>query len=166
MKPESHDDWLDVVAARRLAQRERELLRDSMADRPAEQRRLERELALNDLLDAHRPAPPVSSNFAALVVAEATRQPPERRGISAVFDWLRTSGLPRMAAFAALALALGAGWWGIDSRRQDRMVRGAVEVARVSSGVDAGALADFELVRHLDQQPKPDDDALIVALAQ
>lgn len=86
--------------------------------------------------------------------------------MSSVLEWLRSSGLPRMAAFAALALALGAGWWRMDSRRQDRMMRGAVEVARVSSGVDGGALADFELVRHLDQQSKPDDDALIVALAQ
>ncbi len=166
MNPESHDDWLDVVAARRLAQRERELLRDSMAGRPAEQRRLERELALNDLLDAHRPAPPVSSNFAALVMAEVSRSAPKRSPMSSVLEWLRSSGLPRMAAFAALALALGAGWWRMDSRRQDRMMRGAVEVARVSSGVDGGALADFELVRHLDQQSKPDDDALIVALAQ
>ncbi|KAB2665851.1 MAG: hypothetical protein DVB31_08825 [Verrucomicrobia bacterium] len=166
MKPETHDDWIDEVAARRLTREERERWRESMAARPAERRRLERELALNDLLDGHRPAPPVSGNFVSRVLAEATRPAPTRSVGGVVADWLRRLALPRVAAFAALALAVGAGWWGIDSRRQERMARGAVEVVRASAGIDAQSLVDFDAVRRLDTAAKPDDDALIVALAQ
>lgn len=166
MNPESHDDWLDEVASRHLKPREREELRRVLADRPRERWRLERELALNDLLDGHRPAPAVSTNFVARVVAEATRPVPPRGLVSRILEALRHLASPRLVGFAALALAVGIGWRSIDVRRQDRMAREAVEMARAASGIDVESFADFEAVRRLDAVAKPDDDALIVALAQ
>lgn len=166
MNPEMNDDWMDEVAGRRLSPHERERRREALAASPAERRRLERELALNDLLDAHRPAPPVSSNFTARVMAEVRREAAAPRRSHGLVDWVRAVLTPRTVAFASLALMMGAGWWGIDSGRQSRLARGATEVVRVSEGVHPSALADFEAVRHLDTRAKADDDALIVALAQ
>jgi hypothetical protein len=33
-------------------------------------------------------------------------------------------------------------------------------------GIDAATLADFEVIRHIAASPKPEDDALILALAE
>ena len=172
MNPESpEDDWLDRAAARRANPEERRQWIAELSAAPAQHRRLLRELALNDLLDAHRPAPRVSSNFAALVVAEVTR--PTRstradRSWSAWADWRHWFGLPRIAALAVLLLAVGTGWNNLETRQQRQIARGAAEVGRTTTatGLDADSLANFDVIRHLGSGPRPEDDALMLALAQ
>ena len=169
MKAESQkDDWMDRAAAGHATPEERRKWLAELSDSPAEQRRLLRELALNDLLDAHRPAPPVASNFAARVLAEAIRSSPGGRSKPAWTDWRQWFNTPRIAAFAVLFLAAGTGWKTLEWQHQRQIARGAVEVGRTTTaaGLDADSLANFEVIRHLGTGPRPEDDALMIALAQ
>jgi anti-sigma factor RsiW len=166
MKPEDSEDWLDRVAARRASPEERREWLAELADRPAEQRRLSRELALNDLLEGHRPAPKVSSNFTARVLAEVTRPAAVRpRSRSWLAGWILSWRAAAAAGFAGFLLVAG---WALNLRQQREYARELADWGRAAAAMEVRAetLAEFEVVRDLGAGPRPDDDALILALAQ
>lgn len=170
MNPESHEDWLDHVSGPRPDPAEIRRLQSHGVLSPPERRRLADELALNALLGAHRPAPAVSSNFARRVVAEVSREGATAR--PALPWWLRwlplrpgraLAGGAALACACVAALALLRGVAPEGSLRPD----GATMAhAAALPGVDAETLSDFDAVHRLGSEPRPDDDALILALAQ
>lgn len=170
MNPESHEDWLDHVSGPRPDPDLVRRLQSHGVLAPAERRRLADELALNGILDAHRPPPPVSSNFARRVVAEVSREGASPRTPSPTWPaWLslrwarRTAGAAVLACAGLAALALLRGIHGDAPLRPD-----AATMAHAAAlpGVDAETLSDFDAVQRLASTPRPDDDALILALAQ
>jgi hypothetical protein len=165
MTPEPPEDWLDVVAGRKADPEMIRRLRQPGRLTEPERRRLEAELAFNELLDGHRP-PPVSSNFTARVLAriEQDERVVERR----VSWWDKIGWIPRVAAFAVVALTFGLLWSQGAATRQARMAKQAVELGRAASvpGLEAASLADFEVIRRIGVAPRAEDDALILALAQ
>lgn len=169
MTPQNPENWPDLVAGPRSDAHQAASLRDHPALGEAERARLQEELALNALLDAHRPPPPVSSNFTARVLAgverasdaEGERPAPEPW-------WRRLFPLPRVAA-AAILIAVGAMiWTQTQAERDIQLAAGVLEVGKASAipGLDAASLADFEVIQRVHAQPKPEDEALILALAQ
>lgn len=166
MTPEPPEDWLDVVAGRKVDPEMIRRLRQPGRLTEPERRRLEAELAFNELLDGHRPPPPVSSNFTARVLARIEQD--ERVVARGTSWWQRIGWLPRLAAFAVVALTFGLLWSQGAATRQARMAKQAVELGRAASvpGLEAASLADFEVIRRIGVTPRAEDDALILALAQ
>lgn len=166
MNPDSHEDWLDHVSGPRPDPHAIRRLQSHGVLSPQERRRLADELALNHLLNSHRPPPPVSSNFTALVVQQVERQGRSPRPTWAgesLRRWLR----PLAGASAAIAcLLLVAG----IALRPNAPLLGeetlALDHAASLPGINPAVLADFEAVLRLGPGPRPDDDALILALAQ
>jgi len=166
MNSESNNDWLDQVAGARPDPDVIRRLRSGRTLTPPERRRLDEELALNHLLDAHRRPEPVSTNFTSLVIAEIGRDAARPRPV--VPWWTRLRWLPRAATFATIALVTGIRWTRFDYQRQQRIATNALEWSQAASlsGLDASSLADFDAVRRLAAAPRAEDDALILALAQ
>lgn len=190
MESPLNQDWLDEVTRRRLTAVEadrwrRELAgrRDS-AGRPAEARRLDEELALNDLLDA-MPRPVASSNFATRVLAEIDQLPGQESALARV--WSITSGLGirivswpfrpfRSASWAsvtaslvglvALAASLSWGWERARVHRHGAMARTAAELSVAAAMPGVAILQDFEAVQLLETRSAPDDVALLQALRE
>ena len=165
MNPHSHEDWLDHVSGPRPDPESIRRLQSHGVLNPAEQRRLADELALNRLLDSHRPAPPVSSNFTALVIQQVER---EGRSPRPSWDggtlrrWLRP-----LATATALACLVA---WVALVRRPPGPGPGegalALDHAASLPGINPAVLADFDAVLRLGSSPRPDDEDLILALAQ
>jgi len=166
MTPETPEDWLDQVSGPPPDEATVRQWRRPGRLTDAERRRLEAELALNQLLDSHRPPPPLSSNFTARVLAEVTRE--SRSAAPAEPWWHRLRWIPRMAAFAALAVAGIVVWNSGNATHRARLAQEAMELGTAASvpGIEAATLADFEVIRHISAVPKPEDDALILALAE
>lgn len=165
MTPETPEDWLDQVSGPRPdPEAVRQLRRPGRLTDP-ERRRLEAELALNELLDSRRP-PPLSTNFTARVLAEVAR---ESRAVLAPEPWWRrVRWVPRLVAFAALAIVGIVIWNSGNSSHRARLAQGAMELGTAATvpGIEASTLADFEVIRHITATPRPEDDALILALAE
>jgi hypothetical protein len=165
MTPETPEDWLDQVSGPRPdPESVRQLRRPGRLADP-ERRRLEAELALNELLDSRRP-PPLSSNFTARVLAEVARESRTERSTEPW--WRRLRWLPRLVAFAALAIVGIVIWNGGNTTHRARLAQGAMELGTAATvpGIEAATLADFEVIRHITATPKAEDDALILALAE
>lgn len=166
MTPEPPEDWLDVIAGRKVDPEMVRRLRQPGRLTEPERRRLEAELAFNELLDGHRPPPPVSSNFTARVLARIEQ---DERVVTRRRSWgVRIGWIPGLAAFAVVALTVGLLWSQRAATRQARMAEQAVELGRAASvpGLEAASLADFEVIRRIGVSPRAEDDALILALAQ
>jgi len=166
MTPEPSDDWVDLVAGSRPDPEAVRRLREAGRLTDAELRRLDTELALNRLLCEHRPPPTPSSNFTSRVLAEIAR---EARPATPVRPWWNRLGwVSRAAAFAALALVATVGWSQMAAHQRSQLAGRAAELGLAANvpGLDAGSLADFEVIRHIGSVPKAEDDALILALAQ
>ena len=165
MTPETPEDWLDQVSGPRPdPEAVRQLRRPGRLTDP-ERRRLEAELALNELLDSRRP-PPLSTNFTARVLAEVAR---ESRAVPAPEPWWRrVRWVPRLVAFAALAVVGIVIWNSGNSSQRARLAQGAMELGTAATvpGIEASTLADFEVIRRISATPRPEDDALILALAE
>lgn len=170
MNPESHEDWLDHVSGPQPDPAEIRRLQSHGVLAPPERRRLADELALNALLDQHRPGPAVSSNFARRVVAEVTREGATARpALPGWLAWLSMRPGRALAGGAALACACVAALALLRgmSREGSLQPDGATMAhAAALPGVDAETLSDFDAVHRLGSEPAPDDDALILALAQ
>lgn len=170
MNPESHEDWLDHVSGPRPDPAEVRRLQSHGVLGPAERRRLADELALNALLDGHRPAPAVSSNFARRVVSEVSREGATARpALPGWLGWIALRpgrSLARGAALAFACIAALALLRGMS--RQGSLPPDGATMAHAAAlpGVDAETLSDFDAVHRLGSEPAPDDDALILALAQ
>jgi len=165
MTPEPPEDWIDDVSGPRPdPEAVRQLRRPGRLTDP-ERRRLETELALNELLDSRRP-PPLSSNFTARVLAEVAREPRAER--SPEPWWRRLRWVPRLVAFAALAIVGVVIWNSGNATHRARLAQGAMELGTAATvpGIEAATLADFEVIRHMTATPRPEDDALILALAE
>ena len=166
MTPETPEDWLDQVSGPPPdPETVRQLRRPGRLTDP-ERRRLEAELALNDLLESHRPPPPLPSNFTARVLAEVARESRTER--SAEPWWRRLRWVPRLIAFAALAIVGVVVWNSGNATHRARLAQGAMELGTAATvpGIEAATLADFEVIRRMTAVPKPEDDALILALAE
>lgn len=170
MNPESREDWLEHVSGPRPDPAEIRRLQSHGVLSPAERRRLADELALNALLDAHRPAPAVSSNFARRVVAEVSREGATTRpALPWWASWLSLRPGRALAGGAALACAGLAAVMLLRGPGNDGSLRpdsATMAHAAALPGVDAETLSDFDAVHRLGSEPRPDDDALILALAQ
>jgi anti-sigma factor RsiW len=165
MTPEPPEDWIDDVSGPRPdPEAVRQLRRPGRLTDP-ERRRLETELALNELLDGWRP-PPLSSNFTARVLAEVARE--SRTEPPAEPWWRRLRWVPRAVAFAALAIVGVVIWNSGNATHRARLAQGAMELGTAATvpGIEAATLADFEVIRHMTATPRPEDDALILALAE
>ncbi|MEI6341942.1 MAG: hypothetical protein WCR07_08285 [Verrucomicrobiota bacterium] len=171
MNPESHEDWLDHVSGPRPDPSEVRRLQSHGVLNPAERRRLTDELALNRLLDAHRPAPAASSNFASRVVAEVSREgsAAARPAFPGLPEWIRM-GWRRVLAGGAVAACASLAALALLRTGSPELRLGleSATIAHAASlpGVDAATMADFDAVRRLGAEPRPEDDALILALAQ
>lgn len=166
MTPEPPEDWLDVVAGRKVDPEMIRRLRQPGRLTESERRRFEAELAFNELLDGHRPSPPVSSNFTAQVLARIEQD--ERVAERRTTWWQKIGWVPRLAVFAVVMLTFGLLWSQGSATRQARMAKQAVELGRAANvpGLEAASLADFEVIRRMGVAPRAEDDALILALAQ
>ncbi len=170
MPPESPQDWLDDIAGPRPDPGQVRRLQQDGTLSPSEKRRLHEELALNQLLDCHRPPPPISSNFTSRVLAgirrESTPSSPPTPW------WLRLPRLAPALSFATLLLAIGISASLARNRAtvqsQAHLAQTALAVGQSTAvtGLDADSLADFDVIHRLGSGPNPDDDALILALAQ
>jgi hypothetical protein len=167
MLPESHHDWLDDIAGPRPdPARIRDLQKPGTLT-PPEQRRLDEELALNSLLDSHRPAPPVSSNFTSRVLSEIHRANPSKTRSSSW--WHRIPRFATALSLAALVLIAGFTWSTTRTQSQlTELAQTALDVGQSTTvaGLDEISLADFDVIHRLGTESNPDDDALILALAQ
>ena len=170
MNPDSQEDWLDHVSGPRPDAGEVARLLGPGVLTPAERRRLDDELALNRVLDAHRPGPVVSSNFASMVVDRVAREGQVSRPGWPSWPRWAVIGWPRAMAWAG-AMGLAG-------------VLAVVVVQRVGPGIgtslaalgaprvgpipamDPSVLADFDAVRLLGSTPRTDDEQLILALVQ
>ncbi len=170
MPPESHQDWLDDIAGPRPDPGQVRRLQQDPSLTPPEKRRLQEELALNQLLDTHRPAPPLSSNFTARVLAEVRRE--SRTSSRSTPWWQRLRPLAPALSFAALILTVAIA---ASVARNQATVQSQAELAQAAlavgqsttvAGLDASSLADFDVIHRLGSGPNPEDDALILALAQ
>lgn len=170
MPPESHQDWFDDIAGPRPDPGQVRRLQQDGSLSPPEQRRLQEELALNHLLDSHRPAPPLSSNFTARVLAEVRRDSKAHSRPNPW--WQRLRSLAPALSFAALLLTTAIA---VSVVRNRATVRSQAELAQTAlavgqstavAGLDAASLADFDVIHRLGSGPNPEDDALILALVQ
>ncbi len=166
MTQEPPDDWVDLVAGSRPDPEAVRRLREAGRLTEQELRRLDAELALNRILEGHRRPPAPSSNFTARVLAEVSR---ESRPVTAAPPWWKRLGwLPRVVAIPALALVAILVWSQVVATQQRRLAGRAAELGLAANvpGLDAGSLADFEVIRHIGSVPNAEDDALILALVE
>lgn len=166
MTPEPPNDWLDLVAGRPVDPDVLQRLRRPGVLSDAERRRLEQEIALNELIDGHRPMPSVSSNFTARVLDEV-RRAERQTGRSARGGWA-WGWIPRFLLAGGLAMVGVVLWTQGHNRHAIRLAEQAAVLgaAANAAGLDATTLADFEVIRRLAADPRPEDDALILALAE
>lgn len=166
-------DWLDALSAGRPTPETVAALRRRLAGRPSELRRMEQELALNALLDARPNAPVARSNFAARVASriEAGNRHPRTawttlgRGIA---SWISVLRRRPVWALGLVAVTGALAWqWAGHSRRWE-MAATAAQVAQsvTAPGLPPENLADYEAIRRLGTIPRPEDEALIAALAE
>lgn len=167
MNPDWHEDWLDQVSGRRPdPETIRHLQRQGVLS-PAEQRRLAHELALNRLLDGHRPAPAPSSNFTALVIHRVSREGSVSRPSLPRWSFSRVFRAWAGATAAALACMVAA-WMlrGPSPSLATMEVAVSLEHATSLSGIEPSTLADFDVVQRLGSSSTAEDDALILALSE
>ena len=109
---------------------------------------------------------PLSAITDARVLAEVARESRTER--SAEPWWRRLRWVPRLVAFAALAIVGVVVWNSGNATHRARLAQGAMELGTAATvpGIEAATLADFEVIRHIAANPKPEDDALILALAE
>lgn len=166
MNPPPDPSWQEALDRGRPIDRAGwSALRDRL---PADEaRRMAVDAALNEALAALPEAPRVSTNFgsrvgAAIRLAAAADQRPARHPVFARPAWLGWA-----FGLAALVLALGL-WQGRESGRRETLARAVAEVSRTarSTGIEVDAFAQFEVIRGLDIQATPADDALVAALSQ
>ena len=162
-----NNDWLDEAARRRVGPEEAARWRRELASRPAEVRRLDEELALNEALD-RSPAPRPSSNFTARVLDEIGRDPRRESFLGRLFHRFGTVRLPlaRLAFAGTAAVALVVGWHRFEARQNVLLARNAAEISEAVSVPGVAVLRDFEAVQLLDTKSSPDDVDLIGALRE
>ena len=167
MNPDSHEDWLDQVSGRKPDPETIRLLQRQGVLSPAEQRRLAHELALNRLLDGHRPAPAPSSNFTALVIHRVSREGAIPR--PSLPRWSLSRVVRAWAGATAAAVACMAAAWllrGPSPSLATVEMAVSLDHATSMSGIDPSTLADFDAVQRLGARTTAEDDALILALSE
>jgi anti-sigma factor RsiW len=178
-----NQDWLDEVAQRRLTAEEAAQWRRLLSERPSEARRLEEELALNQLLDS-RSRPVVSSNFTARVLSGIQESPEQESGISRwwaqgvarVWSVVRffsgtvgriwAHSIPIAVAVVCVAIPLNWGWQRVQVHRNGTMARTAAELSVAAAMPGVAVLQDFEAVQLLETRSAPDDVTLMQALRE
>lgn len=177
-----NQDWLDEITRSRLPVAEADRWRRELAERPAEARRFEEELALNELLDA-APRPRVSSNFTARVMADLGESPRQHSWFSLILGrawesiasvgssllrprFLRFLISPAAIALVALTAFLHWGWQRVQVHRHGVIARTAAEWSDAASMPGVAALQDFEAIQWLETRSAPDDVALLQLLRE
>jgi hypothetical protein len=159
---------------RPLTEEERAGLDAWLALHPAEHAEWDVEAALNRALDT-LPAPPVSSNFTALVMQAVDRETSRsaRSASSAVGSfWARLSGLFRRPAMrvawaALLVCGIGLAYHAhqTDLRRDVATgLKAVASVASVPTLSDPAVFEDFDTIRRLAQSSAGDDEELYTVL--
>lgn len=164
-------DWLEDVAVRRLTATEIAARRRELVGRTAETRRLEQELALNAMLDFRPGAPKAATNFAALVRTRIETNERARVRVSSSVGVGWRAWLRPLLGTAILTVTLGLGWQAylIQYQRQVRRLATSVTTMAFSAGspeLTPESLENYEVIRRLGAIPRPEDDALIAALAE
>ncbi len=164
-------DWLDAVALGQPTPGEIAACRRELAGRPAELQRLAEELAVNAALEARPGAPQAATHFASQVwskIEAEERAALRGRPAGARRGWLAWLSLrPVFGLAMAAAVALGFSWQAWTFHRRSQLAAGAATVALTStSGLTAESVDDFEVIRRLSVAPRPNDEALIAALAE
>jgi len=111
-----NEDWLEEIARRRWSASEADRGRRALAERPAEARRFEEEMALNRLLDAVPPTR-ASSNFTAGVLAHLGRSPRQDSGLALAWRGAWASIVSRIPGRGPARETIGARATGSAFRR-------------------------------------------------
>lgn len=147
---------------RKLTEAEEAELQKHLAGHPEAKADWEAEAELNQLLDGLPDAPPVASNFTALVLQAAARESTARARNSGWFAWPLRNWLPKTAA-ACLLLSLG--FFGYQQHRISARTAMARKVARLAGAISASPelLDNYDRIRRLsDTPPKADADLLVL----
>ena len=162
MNDPKQDKWREASWRRPLTPAEAAELHSWLSAHPADAADWEAEIELSQAL-RQLPEAPVSSNFTARVLAEAThlQSASGRRTRSARPWWL--SLVPRMAV-ATLLVATGlAAYHQHQVARRERIARDLATLPDVAAISDPKVIQDFEAIRRLGQTP-PADEELIALL--
>ncbi len=154
----------ELLWRRRLTEAEEAELRTHLAAHPKAREDWESEAELNRFLEQLPHAPPVASNFTALVLQAVERETAART---------RTSHRPWQVFFhrwlpgtAVAALALGLGLFTYEQHQlsaRATMARNVAEFTKIVSASNPELLEDFEPIRRL-SDPEPKADAELLAL--
>lgn len=152
----------ELLWRRTLTDTETAELQNLLAANPEAQADWEIESTLNEALDRLPEAPPVSSNFTALVLQAVESKADVRTHTDA--RWSLHRWLPRFAV-AALTLTLAlAGWHRHEVNERTAMAR---DVAQLGAALAASApelTQDFESIRRLDDSSSKADTDLLALM--
>ena len=143
----------------RLTKSEAAELQNLLSAHPEAQADYETETALNSVLDCLPEAPPVSSNFTALVLQAVERETKVRNRTDS--RWSLHRWLPRFAV-AGLAITLGvATWHHHEVTERAAMARDVAQLGAVLVSSAPELTDNFDTIRRLnDSSPKADTELL------
>jgi anti-sigma factor RsiW len=165
MNGTDHQELLKAGSRCELSPEEAARLQERLSRHPEEKLFWEDELRLNELL-RRLPEVPVSSNFTALVLQEARRQPearPER-------PWWRRLPKPhwsapwKTATAALLLMGVGLTYHQHQLSTRAELARNLAAFSQVADLPSIELLKDFEAIQHLHVVPGDVDLELLLAL--
>lgn len=148
---------------RRLTEAEAAELRNYLTEHPEAKEEWESETELNQLLEQLPEAPPVASNFTALVLQAVEREAAAKPAVMGSQSWWKS--IQRWMPKAAVAcLIIGLGMFTYEEHQLKTRAAMAKSVAQLTEMVSASnpeLLKDFEPIRRLsDPEPKADTELL------
>lgn len=166
MNEDAYRELREISWRRKLTPPEEAALQQYLAAHPAEQAEWLEEAALEDMLELLPAAPPVASNFTALVLEAARREDAARERERAP-AWLYGRGvrswLPKFAFATGLVGIVAIGYHTQQVRAREALARNVTEVTAAVAASDPDLMQDFEPIRQL-SAPQPKADAELLAL--
>lgn len=148
---------------RRLTDAEAAELRSYLAAHPEAKEEWESEEELNQLLEQLPAAPPVASNFTALVLQAVEREAAAKSGVIRQPAWW-TSIQRWLPKTAVACLMIGLGLFTYEQHQlktRAAMAKSVAEITEIVSASNPELLQDFEPIRRLsDPEPKADTELL------
>jgi len=168
MNDAEYRELVETSWRRPLNEEEQARLRGWLAVNPQAQPDWEDEVILNQAL-ARLPDPPVSSNFAALVMQAIDRDETAALRPRTFMDRLREMfrrRAPRVAWALALAMVV---WIGVRQHQRasrHELATGLATLVNVAAVQDPKALQDMEAIQQLSYRAAPEDEEIFKVLSQ
>ncbi len=165
MKDPAENQFQELSWRQQLTDAERAELQKFLAAHPEAKAELEAELGLNNLLEKLPEAPPVASNFTALVMQAVEREnAAQNRGRSGV-GWRWLSLQTWLAKAAAACVVVGVSCFAIYQHQlgeRRTMAQNVAAFAEAYSATGTVPAEDFDSIRRLggEEPAKPDTDLL------